>query len=171
LINCYLSPLKTIQNSLITGLLPKISNLQVLIKKTKVEDSNRLSKYLGYLQIFVGMGALAGGFPMIMDPNGASQGLSTVILMNSPFKDFLIPGIVLFGVNGIGSLIGSYFSLKYKDRAAYIGAILGIFLVLWIVIQMYFLGYSTWLQPLYLVMGITEFVLSFFLYKNIQASE
>ena len=57
---------------------------------------------LGILQIFIGLGAVAGGVGLI------SGGLKFPLewLRRSPFTDYLIPGLVLLTVNGIGSLAG-----------------------------------------------------------------
>lgn len=118
--------------------------------------SVRTYKLLGYLQLFVGMGGIAGGLPMILTPDGAAQGLSTEMLSNTPFADFLIPGLFLLAVNGIGSLIASYFSLKMMKEAGMLGIIFGVLLMAWIVIQVIMLGFVSWLQPLYLALGTLE---------------
>ncbi|HPR33478.1 MAG TPA: hypothetical protein PLK12_15370 [Prolixibacteraceae bacterium] len=124
------------------------------------------TKILGYLQVFVGMGAVAGGLPMILNPGGSDQGLTTEVLANSPFPDYLIPGIFLFVVNGLGSLFGAYLSLKDKALASRAGMVLGIILILWIVIQVYYLGLVSWLQPFFFIIGIAELVLGIFIFKK-----
>lgn len=123
-------------------------------------------KLLGYLQIFIGMGALTGGIPLILSPNGSSSGMNVDILQNTPFDSFLIPGILLMSVNGIGSLVGSYFSLKFKQIAGHAGIILGLALMIWIIVQMYLLGNISWLQPILLVIGITELALGISVYNK-----
>ena len=71
--------------------------------------------WLGILQIFIGIGAVPAGIVMIADPGGSSLGMPIEMLINSPFSDFLIPGIFLLVVNGIGSLIGGVASfLRYR---------------------------------------------------------
>ena len=123
---------------------------------------------LGYLQIFIGMGALSGGLPMILTPNGGSSGLNTDILQNTPFTNFLIPGILLFTINGIGSLVGAYFSLKFKKQTGFFGIFLGIALIIWIITQMYLLGFVSWLQPLFGTLGVLELVLGIIIYRKQQ---
>lgn len=118
--------------------------------------SIRTYKLLGYLQLFVGMGAIAGGLPMILTPDGSNQGLNTEVLSNTPFSDFFIPGLFLLAVNGIGSLIASYFSLKTMKEAGILGMIFGFLLMAWIVIQVLLIGFVSWLQPLYLALGTLE---------------
>ena len=114
----------------------------------------RRFQLLGYLQIFIGMGALSGGLPMILSPDGLSSGMNPEILQDTSFNNFLIPGIILVSVNGIGSLIGSYFSLRFKKQAGHLGLLLGFALTV------------SWLQPLFLLVGIIEFVLGFSVYKK-----
>lgn len=45
------------------------------------------------LHIFLGVGALAGGGSMVIDPSGDLIHMPTSMLERSPFSDFLIPGI------------------------------------------------------------------------------
>ena len=125
-------------------------------------------KILGYLQIFIGMSAISGGLPMILDPNGSDQGLSIEALQNSPFEDYFIPGLLLFAIIGIGSLIASYFSLKLKIEAGILGIIFGLGIIIWVVSQYLILGYVSWMQPLYLLIGVAELYLSFKIRKKLQ---
>lgn len=131
-----------------------------------LEMKHQLYKYLGYLQIFVGMGALAGGIPMLLNPNGQSQGLTTDALQNSPFDSYLIPGLLLVAVNGIGQLLSSSFSLKFKKEAGILGIIFGAALVVWIAVQMYYISLSSWMQPLFLAIGTVELFLGIRIYKT-----
>lgn len=55
--------------------------------------------------LFNGMGALYGGWQLANDPTGGSMQMPLSYLQYSPFKTYLIPGIVLFIANGIGSLV------------------------------------------------------------------
>ena len=126
---------------------------------------NSLFKYLGYLQIFVGMGALAGGLPMILNPEGA-PGFSIELLQKSPFENYLIPGFILLVVNGLGQLISSYFSLKVKKEAAVLGILFGAALMMWIAVQMYYISLSSWMQPLFFAVGMVELVLSIRIYQH-----
>lgn len=126
-------------------------------------------KILGYLQIFIGMGALSGGLPLVLNPDGSTQGLSVDILANTPFDDFLIPGILLVAVNGLGSLVSSYFSLKLKNEAGILGILFGIALMVWILFQFYLLGFSSWLQPAFLAVGTLEFILGILIYRKLKA--
>lgn len=127
-----------------------------------------LYKYLGYLQIFVGMGALAGGLPMIISPDGQEQGLTLEALGNSPFENYLLPGLFLVSFNGLGQLVSAYFSLKTKKDAAILGIIFGAVLVVWILAQMYYITLSSWMQPFFLAIGTVQIFLGIKIYKAAQ---
>ena len=57
------------------------------------------------LLLFNGTGAFYGGIGLITDPTGVSIKLSVNLLEHTPFNNFLVPGIVLLGVNGIFSYL------------------------------------------------------------------
>jgi hypothetical protein len=57
------------------------------------------------LLVFLGSGAIYGGIILISDPSGNKFEWSVDLLIGTPFKDFLIPGIILLIMNGILPLI------------------------------------------------------------------
>ena len=128
-------------------------------------DKKRLPIGLGILQIFIGIGAVPAGIAMITDPSGRSLGMFVEMLKKSPFSDFLVPGIFLLAINGIGSLLGGLASFQRSRNAGKIAIGLGIFLVLWITVQVYWLGIH-WLHALYFSLGIAELGLGFILRKG-----
>lgn len=112
----------------------------------------------GMLLLFVGIGAIAAGVGFIQKPDGKSLGMTVDLLENSPFTDFLIPGIVLFTVNGLGSLFGAYLCFKHKKMAGAFTSILGIVMIIWISAQAYWIGLQSWLQPTFFIVGILEII-------------
>ena len=113
---------------------------------------------LGILQVFIGVGAVAGGLSLVLDPSGETLGTPIELLKNTPFTTFLVPGIVLLVVNGLGSLAGAVASFTSHRRAGAMAVALGAFLVLWISVQVYWMGLH-WLHASYFVLGIVEAVL------------
>lgn len=86
------------------------------------------------LHIFVGIGAMAGGLGAILNPHSPMD-VPVEILKNSPFDSFLIPGILLFGVIGIGNVIAAL-ALFFKWKMhAYISNIFSWAQVVWIIVQ------------------------------------
>jgi hypothetical protein len=117
-----------------------------------------LVKVLGVLQVLIGLGAVGGGLGLVMDPSGGNLGIPLELLEDSPFATYLIPGIVLLTVNGLGSLAGAAASFRGYRYAGKAAMALGAFLVVWIVVQAYWIGVR-WLHALYLGLGALELVL------------
>jgi len=85
--------------------------------------------------LFNGIGALYGGFSLITDPTGDKLQLPLNYLEPTPFRNYLVPGIVLLLVNGIFSFFTlSTIILKNKRASLYIMA-QGILLSGWIIVQ------------------------------------
>ena len=111
---------------------------------------------LGVLQAFIGVGEVAGGLGLALDPSGESLRIPLELLEETPFTTFLIPGIVLFAVNGLGSLTGAIASFARHRYAGEMAMALGAFLIAWIAVQVYWFAGFHWLHWLYLSLGIVE---------------
>ncbi len=111
---------------------------------------------LGALQAFIGLGAMGGGFMLVKDPSGIELGLPLSLLEGSCFADFLIPGIFLFAVNGVGSMIGAGLSFTKRRYSQEIAIVLGAILVSWIVIQVVIIKSFHWVQVFYFILGVVE---------------
>ena len=112
------------------------------------------------LLFMTSVNALVAGLLYIIDPSGAKLGMTTDLLQHSPFSSYLIPGIVLFVVNGVGCLWAAISTLSKMKRYHRFVLLQGILLLGWIVMQVYMLQLF---QPLHLIMlaiGITLVVLS-----------
>ncbi len=125
----------------------------------------RLAICLGILQLFIGIGAVPAGLAMIIDPSGRSLTMPLEMLANSPFSDFLIPGIFLLLINGIGSLIGGIASFLRNKLSGEIAIGLGIFLLGWILAQTVWMGIH-WLHIMYFILGAVELILGLILRKK-----
>ena len=111
---------------------------------------------LGAIQAFIGLGALGGGFMLVRDPSGSALELPMSLLEGSPFPDFLIPGMFLCAVNGVGSMIGAGLSFTRRRYAQEMAIVLGAILVAWIVIQVVIISSFHWLHVLYFILGVVE---------------
>jgi len=100
---------------------------------------------------------------VILDPSGESLGVSIDLLNNSPFENFIIPGIFLFVVNGLSSLFISYITLQKHRKAGIATIFLGIVMIIWIILQAYWIGWINWLQPTFLIIGVVEVILGYLL--------
>lgn len=85
--------------------------------------------------LLTGINAVVAGALFIVQPDGSAMGMSREYLQYSPFSSYLLPGIVLFTVNGILNLIAALMLLRKKKRAALFTMLQGVLLVGWIVVQ------------------------------------
>jgi hypothetical protein len=89
------------------------------------------------LLLIIGIGALAAGYSFMVGPSGDGVGISTDYLRETaPFKNYLIPGIVLFSVNGVLSTLVAGLALKRTRLYSLLILIQGCIYVGWIAIQL-----------------------------------
>lgn len=102
------------------------------------------------------LGAFISGGMLIIDPSGGSMGLASDFLNDTPLHDYLIPGILLFGVIGLSQALSA---IKLKSSGSYTKEILilaGISLLIWIVVQLFMIGYVFFLQAIILFVSVLE---------------
>ncbi len=107
----------------------------------------------------VGIGALFGGMMAIINP----YGIPIEILKRGPFTNFLIPGLFLFFVIGIGHLTAFIFVRNKLKYHAYLSGGLGCILMAWIVIQCYILQAIQYLHVIFFLIGLIESVTALFM--------
>lgn len=112
-----------------------------------------------FLLLFNGIGAFYGGSSLILHSDGSGLGMDVSLLEKSPFTDFLIPGIVLFVVNGIGSFIALVFVFLNHPKRSVLVIGQGLVLCGWIVIQIIMIRQ---LNPLHYILFSTGALLIFF---------
>jgi hypothetical protein len=131
-----------------------------------MKSTNILPFGTAALLLFVGIAAVAGGLGVLLDPSGESLGVSVDLLINSPFKNFLIPGIVLFTIIGLTNLLVSFLTFKQHLLSGGAAIILGFIMIIWIVLQVYWIGWLTSLQPIFLIIGFAEIILGYVLHSR-----
>jgi len=122
----------------------------------------------GILQQFIGIGGLICGIMMIMDPSGRLMQMPLSLLHGSPFNNFLIPGIILFLVNGAGTMFAGILSFRRSRYAGFAGVFFGSGLVIWIVVQVMMIGLGHWLQPFYLGLGLIEVIFGLIMHVQVK---
>lgn len=122
-----------------------------------------------FLFLFLGVSAIGGGGALIISPSGKLLGgLPLSILTDSPFSDFLIPGIILFTILGLApcfiafalvkkpkNKIADYFNV-FKDMHwswAY-SIYVGFALIIWIQVETIYIQGTGWLQTFYMLYSI-----------------
>jgi hypothetical protein len=111
------------------------------------------------LHTFVGLGALGGGIMAILNPKGPG-GMPIDALKNSPFSDFLIPGIILFTVIGLGNVFSAAMFLLKSRFQGYISSVFSWALVIWIIVQCIMLNAVVYLHVIFFIIGFVEAILS-----------
>jgi len=113
-------------------------------------------RLLSILHIFVGIGAMVGGMMAILHPHSPFG----ITLKNSPFTSFLIPGIILFTVIGLGNII-SALVIYYKPWFhGYVSSVFGWALVIWIVVQCIMLDSVVALHIIFFIIGLIQGILA-----------
>jgi hypothetical protein len=117
---------------------------------------------------FLSLGAFYGGIAMILSPDGALLGMPVESIRNSPFPNFLIPGIILLLTFGVFPAFVVYALLK-KPQSRFLQSLnllhdhhfawtfsvyIGIAQIIWINIQTLILNAVDLLHTIYSSLGI-----------------
>lgn len=129
---------------------------------------------LVFLLLFFSLGALFGGGAFLLFPEGWMEMTPELVLQHSPFKNFLIPGLILFSVLGLMLIFVVWGLLKRKDCK--IAQLVNIFpdmhwswswavytslaLIIWIYMEVYFLQAFHWLHSFYFFYGVLILVVT-----------
>jgi hypothetical protein len=131
-------------------------------------NSKRPFYFLIFLLAFLAFGALVGGGAMIISPSGELLRMPLSNLGSSPFRSFLIPGIILFLVLGLMPTIIIFALIKKPENIfaeqfnffrdmhwswAYT-IYIAFALIIWIQIEMVFLQTVHWLHTFYMFYSI-----------------
>jgi hypothetical protein len=124
--------------------------------------------FLGIIQLIVAIGALPAGILFLTDPSGEMMGMDTEMLKNAPFSDYLIPGLILLVILGLGNAVSALFSFNRVNISGKAGVLLGAILIVWIGIQLYWMGYVSFLQVVMGIVGLLELLIGLIIEKNIR---
>ena len=116
-------------------------------------------RLLLFLHVFVGVGAMSGGLMAILNPERPG-GMPTDALKYSPFSNFLIPGIILFALIGLGNVFCAILMIYKIKYQAYVSCTVSAALVIWIIVQCIMLWAVVSLHIIFFVIGLIEGVLS-----------
>jgi hypothetical protein len=108
------------------------------------------------LLVFNGTAALYGGWNLMAYPDGSSLDMPISYLRYGPFTSYLIPGLILFVVNGIQSFFTLIITLFEKIEPYRLIVVQGCLLTGWIVVE----SLLMWtISGLHLVFGLTGILL------------
>jgi hypothetical protein len=110
--------------------------------------------------VVLGIGATAGGVALVAAPDGSVMQMPLSYLDGSPFADYLVPGLVLLGLFGIGSLVAAAMVLLRLWFAPLVAFVIGSGQMIWIVVQLAIIREFSWLQPAMFTVGMVIAVAS-----------
>ena len=110
----------------------------------------------------LGVGALAGGIALVAQPDGSVMGFDVAILAGSPFRDFLVPGLILGGLFGIGSLLVAILGIRRWRGAPFLAFAIGTGQMIWIPVQLGIIKELSFLHPTCYAIGLVIAVASYF---------
>lgn len=90
------------------------------------------------LLLFLGFGGVYGAWMLITDPSGGNFDWSPDLLNGTPFKSFLIPGIVLMIANGLLPLYITVVVILKKSLAPFLILFQGVVVLVWLTAQLIF---------------------------------
>ncbi|MCA0447921.1 MAG: hypothetical protein LCH54_17010 [Bacteroidetes bacterium] len=110
-----------------------------------------------FLLLLNGTGAIYGGWLLISSPDGSSLQLPLDYLKSSPFETYLIPGLILFTVNGLFSFLTLLLMILKNKKAPWFILAQGILLTGWILVQVILIQVF---HPFQLIFGLTGIILA-----------
>jgi p-aminobenzoyl-glutamate transporter AbgT len=113
------------------------------------------------LILFMAITASISGILLVINTDGTILKIPTSILDGSPFKNFLIPGIMFVLVVGGVNLIAAIKNIQHSSNR-YNWAIAGGSMICgWIVLQLILIQITHWLQYIYLGIGLIIILLAY----------
>ena len=143
-------------------------------KNTRFETAR---KWLIFWTLFIGIGAIAGGLSMILDPSGKILHMDGMLpffqklpLADVLFRDFLFSGFALLVVNGLTNLTAAVLLFRKKKIGVILGGIFGVTLMLWICIQFYMFPLN-FMSSAYFVFGLCQAITGYAAWKRLPEEE
>jgi hypothetical protein len=116
----------------------------------------RVARAALLLEVLLSIGALGGGLVLMLGPRGEIMPLPLSALAGSPFDTYFVPGLILFGVLGLGPLIAARVAWLRHRLAPTAAFVVGASLLIWVAVEVAIIGYSNEppLQAIYGVLGV-----------------
>jgi hypothetical protein len=120
---------------------------------------------------FLGVTSIAGSIPMILDPSGSLLHMPLSLLAHSPFRNFLIPGIILLVTNGLVVIVVMAAAVRRVAGYGNLVAAQGVVIVGWISVEVIFLRTVVWAHYVYWAVGLILIVFGLVLRRDCPVGE
>lgn len=100
------------------------------------------------------LGALGGAAFLVTSPDGSAMQWDVSMLAGSPFPDFFVPGLILGGLFGLGSLAVAAMGLARLRIAPFLAFAIGGAQMIWIVVELAIIGQLSFLHPICFGLGL-----------------
>ena len=111
------------------------------------------------LQVVVGLAAIPIGLQLMAEAEGAPLGLPQAWIDGTPFRSWLLPGLFLFAINGVGQLVAAALIVLRNPFSPWLTGALGVGLMIWIAVQVALMPFHP-LQPIMFTVGTIEGVIA-----------
>lgn len=128
-----------------------------------------IRRLLLVLNFLIGIGGMAGGTLALLPEVQAAAGINDTLLVNSPFATFLIPGLFLFTVIGLGNLATSWINLRKQAEGPYYQCLMGLIQCFWIITQCLMLLTVNPLHLIFLFLGSVQLIGGIILVRQTKA--
>ena len=131
-------------------------NAQQMRSGRGTQPLRRVARAALLLEVLLSIGALGGGLILMLAPRGEIMPLPLSALAGSPFDTYFVPGLILFGVLGLGPLIAAHFAWRRHPLAPTAAFVVGAGLLIWVAVEVAIIGYSNEppLQAIYGILGV-----------------
>ena len=134
-------------------------------------------RWLIFWTLFIGVGAVAGGLSMILDPSGKTLHMDGMLpyfqvlpFARTLFQDFLFSGFALLIVNGLTNLTAAVLLLRRKKLGVILGGVFGVALMLWICIQFYMFPLN-FMSTAYFIFGLCQALTGYVAWRRLRQAE
>jgi hypothetical protein len=102
----------------------------------------------------LGLGALGGGIALVARPDGSVMHFDVALLAGSPFADYVVPGLILGGLFGVGSFVVAALGLARFRVAPFLAFAIGCGQMIWIVAELAIIRELSFLHPTFFGVGL-----------------
>ena len=113
------------------------------------------------LVALIALTATLSGLMMISKPDGSILQLPPDLLVSTPFKNYLVPGLVLTFVVGGVNMLAVVANLSRSPQRYNLSLVGGIIICTWIIVQMIMIHAIHWLHFLYLGAGLLIILIAY----------